>query len=236
MNRPKQIILVRHAESARNKAKYGKGTTYFADEYARRNVKGIPDYEIPLTKEGEAHAKATGKYLRERFGTFDYIYHSGYKRTKDTLENILKAYPDNEQVQMQIRHDAFIRERDPGFTYDMTEAEATAAFPWLQEYWDTYGGFFAYPPGGESIAKMTERVFQFIGMLFDRRADQKVLIVTHGGTIRAFRFLLERWDYEQAITWPPGTEPKNCGITVYNYNTEMHRLELSEYNTVVTEK
>ncbi|MFO0862352.1 MAG: histidine phosphatase family protein [Candidatus Saccharibacteria bacterium] len=236
MNRPKQIILVRHAESARNKAKYGKGTTYFADEYARRDIKGIPDYEIPLTKEGEAHAVATGKYLRDRFGTFDYIYHSGYKRTKDTLENMLLAYTDEEREQMKIRHDAFIRERDPGFTYDMTEEEATKAFPWLQEYWDTYGGFFAYPPGGESIAKMTERVYQFIGMLFDRRANQKVLIVTHGGTIRAFRFLLERWSYERAITWPSGTEPKNCGITVYDYNTEEHRLVLSEYNTVCPEE
>lgn len=233
MNRPKQIILVRHAESARNVAK--KGTTYFADEYARKHIKGVPDYKIPLTEAGEAHARQTGAYLRERFGTFDYIYHSGYKRTKDTLENILTAYTSDEREEMKIRQDAFIRERDPGYTYDMTEPEATAAFPWLQEYWDTYGGFFAYPPGGESIAKMTERVYQFIGMLFDTRQDEKVLIVTHGGTIRAFRFLLERWDYEQAITWPAGTEPKNCGITVYNYSTVDHRLVLSEYNTTCPE-
>lgn len=233
MNRPKQIILIRHAESARNIA---KSTTYFADEYARRHVKGVPDYKIPLTEAGEQHAKQTGEYLRKRFGTFDYIYHSGYKRTKDTLENILTAYSDEERRQMKIRHDAFIRERDPGFTYDMTETEATKAFPWLQEYWDTYGGFFAYPPGGESIAKMTERVYQFIGMLFDRRVNQKVLIITHGGTIRAFRFLLEHWDYERAITWPPGTQPKNCGITVYDYNTEERRLLLSEYNTTCPEK
>lgn len=233
MNRPKQIILVRHAESARNVAK--KGTTYFADEYARKHIKGVPDYRIPLTEDGEAHARQTGAYLRERFGTFDYIYHSGYKRTKDTLENILTAYTSEEREGMKIRHDAFIRERDPGYTYDMTEPEATAAFPWLQEYWDTYGGFFAYPPGGESIAKMTERVYQFIGMLFDTRKDEKVLIVTHGGTIRAFRFLLERWDYEQAITWPAGTEPKNCGITVYNYSNVDQRLVLSEYNTTCPE-
>ncbi len=233
MNRPAQIILVRHAESARNIAK--KDTTYFADEYARRHVKGIPDYLIPLTPEGEAHAKETGKYIKDRFGTFDYIYHSGYKRTKDTLENILQAYSAEEREAMKIRHNAFIRERDPGFTYDMTEQEATKAFPWLQEYWDTYGGFLAYPPGGESIAKMTERVYQFLGMLYAERKGKNILIITHGGTIRAFRFLLEHWDYEQAITWPPGTEPKNCGITVYNYSLEEHRLVLSEYNTVCPE-
>ena len=28
-----------------------------------------------------------------------------------------------------------------------------------------------------------------------------VAVVTHGGTLRCFRYLLERWDYEQATTW-----------------------------------
>jgi hypothetical protein len=31
----------------------------------------------------------------------------------------------------------------------MTTAEAEAAFPWLQPYWETYAPFFARPPGGE---------------------------------------------------------------------------------------
>lgn len=230
MNRPKQLILVRHAESARNVA---KESIYFADEYARRHVKGIPDYEIPITELGKKHAKETGKYLKEQFGTFDYIYHSGYKRTKDTMDAILESYSKEDKSKMTIHHNAFIRERDPGYTYDMTEAEATKAFPWLPEYWQTYGGFFAYPPGGESIAKMTERVYQFIGMLYDDHTNQKILVVTHGGTIRAFRFLLESWNYEQAITWPKGSEPKNCGITIYDYTEEAKHLELSEYNTVV---
>lgn len=231
MNRPKQLILVRHAESARNKAK--QGTTFFADEFARRQVKGVPDYKIPLTKEGEQHAQRTGKLLRERFGTPDYIYHSGYIRTKDTLENILTAYTKAEIDDMKIRHNLFIRERDPGFTYDMTQAEAESAFPWLQEYWDIYGGFFAHPPGGESIAKMTERVYQFINMLFESRQNQKVLVITHGGTIRAFRYLLEQWDYQQALDIIKNDAPKNCGLTVYNYSSENKRLVLSEYNTVV---
>ncbi|MDQ5943701.1 MAG: Histidine phosphatase family protein [Patescibacteria group bacterium] len=230
MKRPKQLILIRHAESSRNEA---KKSVFFADEYARRHVKGIPDYKIPITEAGKENAIKTGEYLKEHFGTFDYVYHSGYKRTKDTLEAILEAYSQSEKDEMTIHHNAFIRERDPGFAYDMTEEEAKKAFPWLQEYWDTYGGFFAYPPGGESIAKMAERVYQFIGMLYEDHVDEKILVVTHGGTIRAFRFLLEKWNYEQAITWPSGSEPKNCGITVYDYKDSSKHLELSEYNTVV---
>lgn len=230
MNRPKQLILVRHAQSARNEA---KKSVFFADEYARRHVKGIPDYEVPITDAGKENARNTGEYLKERFGEFDYVYHSGYKRTKDTTEAILGAYSEEEKSRMTVHHNVFIRERDPGFGYDMTEAEAKEAFPWLQEYWDTYGGFFAYPPGGESIAKMAERVYQFIGMLYEDHADEKVLVVTHAGTIRAFRFLLEKWNYEQAIAWPKGSEPKNCGITIYDYDNTTKHLKLGEYNTVV---
>lgn len=35
---------------------------------------------------------------------------------------------------MTVRHHLFIRERDGGHTYDMTDAQASAAFPWLQDY------------------------------------------------------------------------------------------------------
>ncbi|HXG53768.1 MAG TPA: hypothetical protein VNJ03_00165 [Vicinamibacterales bacterium] len=37
---------------------------------------------------------------------------------------------------MTVRHHLFIRERDGGHTYDMTDAQASAAFPWLQDYWN----------------------------------------------------------------------------------------------------
>ena len=98
---------------------------------------------------------------------------------------------------MKRRMNIFIRERDPGFTYDMTEEEAEAAFPWLNEYWHTFGGFMARPPGGESLADVVGRVHTFLDTLFRDRAGQKVLVVTHGGTIRCLRFALERWNYER---------------------------------------
>ena len=94
---------------------------------------------------------------------------------------------------MRVRQHLFLRERDAGWTYDMTTAEAEAAFPWLQGYWDTFGRFFARPPGGESFADVAERVYLFLGMLFRDRARQRVLVVSHGGTLRVFRYLLERW-------------------------------------------
>jgi 2,3-bisphosphoglycerate-dependent phosphoglycerate mutase len=230
VQRPALLVIVRHAESARNQAK--KGSVYFADDAARRVVKGTPDHLIELTEDGHKQALETGHAIRERFGTFDYVYTSGYARTEQTAAGILAAYPEQERARMRQRMNLFIRERDPGFAYDMTQAEAETAFPWLSEYWRTFGGFMARPPGGESLADVVSRVHTFLDTLFRDRAGRKVLVVTHGGTIRCFRFLLERWDYSQAERWAPGQSPANCGVTVYRAADSGDWLELEEYNRV----
>ena len=230
MNRPALLLLVRHAESKTNEVK--KGSIYFADEEARAVLKGVPEHKIPLTPMGIRQAERTGKYLKKRFGVFDYVYHSGYLRAVQTAEGILKAYNDAERRHLQVRQHLFIRERDPGYTFDMTQTEAERAFPWLKEYWQTVGGFFARPVGGESLAQVSERVYLFLNMLFRDRAGKKILVVTHGGTLRCFRFLLERWSYDQALAWPPDQKPANCGVTVYQYDLSKKRLALRDYNLV----
>jgi broad specificity phosphatase PhoE len=230
VQRPALLVIVRHAESARNQAK--KGSVYFADDAARRIVRGTPDHLVELTEDGHKQALETGIAVRERFGVFDYVYTSGYLRTDQTAEGILAAYTDAERERMNVRMNLFIRERDSGFAYDMTEAEAEAAFPWLSEYWQTFGGFMARPPGGESLADVVARVHTFLNTLFRDRAGQKIMVVTHGGTIRCLRFALERWNYEQAQKWPPGQAPANCGVTAYRCAESGDRMELEDYNTV----
>jgi broad specificity phosphatase PhoE len=127
--RPGELVLIRHAESVRNRAK--KGATWFADDYARREVAGIPDHETPLTDEGFEQARKAGAFLREQLGAPGYLYHSGYLRTVQTAEEILAAYPASQREAIQVRANQFIRERDHGYAYDMTEGEVAAAFPWL---------------------------------------------------------------------------------------------------------
>ena len=186
MERPRQLVLVRHAQSARNEIK--AGSTYFVDAEQREPIKGVPDHDIPLTSRGIDQAKQTGIEIRNRFGIFDYIYHSGYKRTEDAARYILEAYSPDEREIIKVRHNPFIREIYSGYAYDMTTVEAESAFPWLREYWDTFGGFMARPPGGESLADVTNRVYTFLGTLFRDRVNQNVLVVTHGGTLSASGF------------------------------------------------
>jgi broad specificity phosphatase PhoE len=228
--RPALLVLIRHGESLRNLAK-GK-SIYFPDEESRRPVQGIPDHKIELTPTGHKQAGKTGAGLRARFGVPDYLYHSGYTRTVQTMEGILDAYPAVERQMIQIRENLYLRERDPGFTYDMTDEEVDRYFPWLRAHWKTKGGFFARPPGGESLADMVQRIQVFLDVIFRDREGQKVFVVMHGHVLRCFRYLLEHWTYDEVQAWPEGEEPKNCGITAYARSEESGRLELSEYNTV----
>ena len=228
------LVLVRHGESARNVAK--KTNRFFLDDESRKAVQGIADWDVPLTAIGERQAAGAGRMLRARFGVFDYVYHSGYRRTADTATGILSAYADEERAAMNLRAHAFVRERDAGYTYDMTTAEAEAAFPWLQEYWDTHGLWFSRPPGGESLADVAQRVYLFLNMLFRDRAGQRVLVVTHGGTLRAFRSLLERWPVEEIPIILKDCKTPNCGVTVYGLDPELRRLHLEHLNLVAADE
>jgi broad specificity phosphatase PhoE len=225
-HRPALLVLVRHGESQRNIAR--KQNRFYLDDESRRAVKGVPDHLIELTEEGRRQASATGVALREAYGGFDYVVHSGYARTVQTLDHILDAYSSDERAAMTVRHHLFVRERDAGHAYDMTDAEAQAAFPWLQEYWNTFGPFFARPPGGESLADVAERVYAFLQKLTRTMAGRRVLVVTHGGTIWCFRYVLERWSYEEAERRFRSENNPNCAVTAYRFNAATGRLELGE--------
>ena len=82
--RPALLVLVRHGQSQRNIAK--RRNRFFLDDEARRPTSGIPDHLIGLTELGHRQARETGVALHERFGAFDQIYHSGYRRAVETTE------------------------------------------------------------------------------------------------------------------------------------------------------
>jgi 2,3-bisphosphoglycerate-dependent phosphoglycerate mutase len=231
--------------SARNVAKDG---AIFLTKEARVKVKGISDPATPLTNEGWQQARATGAALRSQYGVPDRIYHSGYQRTIETANGILEAYDEHERGSIDIRSHIFLRERDTGYTFEMTAEESAAAFPWLEAYWQTYGNFYARPPGGESWAEVTQRVYLFLDMLYrdacliaannnssrEARliAGKTVFVVTHGGTLRCFRFLLESWSLEQINV---AKAPRNCGLLVYRYNNDAHKLVLELDDTAPNE-
>jgi broad specificity phosphatase PhoE len=61
-------------------------------------------------------------------------------------------------------------------------------------------------------------------MLFRDRGGQKILVATHGGTIRAFRFLLERWTLEELPSRLQQCRTPNCCVLPYRWSIEAGRL------------
>ena len=120
---------------------------------------------------------------------------------------------------MKERRNFYIRERDPGYTYDMTEAEAGSAFPWLAEYWQTFGGFFSRPPGGESLADVAARV----------RHVPRHLSTTSGLASASWSSPTAGRSAACGSCWSGGSTrrcrsccenaPINCGVTTYRART-----------------
>jgi broad specificity phosphatase PhoE len=231
MNVPRRIVLVRHGESERNALK-GDQIFYPASK-ASELLSAVPSENMPLSKKGWEQARRTGKMLRERYGVFDHIYHSGMRRVHETTDGMLEAYTSNELRRMPLTHNLRIRERDPGYTYGMTAEEANAAFPWLKRHFEIVGKFFGRPPGGESVADVTTRVGPFFKKINAENPGENLLIVTHGGVISSFRYYIEGWGYKQAKELVGEASSSHCGVTVFEYDDTKGALVLREHNSTV---
>lgn len=219
-SQPALLAVVRHAETERNRRK--GYSSYFPDEASRAPIRGVADHVMELTPEGESAARSAGLQLRERIGGIDTVWHSGFVRTQATTQLLLRAWPEKERASIVVRRSWLLREKDPGFTYEMTQAQVEAAFPWHSEYQQTTGWFFSRAVGGENMANVADRVFLFLQMLRNENPGGRVLVVTHGDVLRAFRFVLEEQDYEEPLKW----HPENCGGVIYEPEKRGGRLVL----------
>ena len=69
-------------------------------------------------------------------------------------------------------------------------------------------------------------------MLFRDRPQQRVLVVSHGGTLRVFRHLLERWTPDEFVSrWDSEPVP-NCAVTSYTFDPTAVRVALRTLNAV----
>lgn len=234
IKRPELLLLIRHAESLRQKVR-GNHLFLPADDEAAISIKDIPDHKIPITDpKGVEQARLTGIGIARDFGVPDVAYDSGYVRTVQTREISFEFGYTSEQIaRIKIRHNHMLRERDVGYTFFMDEKEVDAAYPFLRDQIKRQGYFYFRPPGGKSNADLCDQVYPFIGHhLFDVRAGQKAYCFSHGGTIGIMNYLLNKWDIEQWEHMVRTDQPKNCSVTAYRYSPKTKRLELECYNRV----
>jgi broad specificity phosphatase PhoE len=151
------ILLARHGESDWNRAKRWQG---FADR--------------PLTELGREQALALADRLRDT--ELDAVYSSDLQRARETAEIVARS----KELHVEVVRD--LREVDVGSWSGLTRAEAEARFPddyarWVQggEGWND----------GETYAEMSRRVVRAILLIADQYRNGRVLVVAHGGSIRA---------------------------------------------------
>ena len=151
------ILLARHGESDWNRSKRWQG---FADR--------------PLTDLGREQAVELARRLE---GTeLDAVYSSDLQRARDTAEIVAQS------KDLSVETTPDLREVDVGSWSGLTRAEAEANYPelygrWLQgaEGWED----------GETYEQLGERVIRAIQRIARNHRGERVLVVAHGGTIRA---------------------------------------------------
>jgi broad specificity phosphatase PhoE len=151
----RRTLLVRHAQSTWN---------------AQGRWQGWAD--PPLSPEGERQATAGAERLTE-LGPFEAVAASDLTRARQTAE-LLTSRP--------VLIEPALREYDAGEWSGLTRDQIADQWPGELERWDQ--GELGAPPGGEDRRSFEARLQAGIRRVLPAAAGQ-VLIVTHGGVLRA---------------------------------------------------
>lgn len=197
MSWPRQLVLVRHAES--------EGNLKSANERAEFDVS---THEYALSERGRKQAEITGQFLRESFGNFDIHYVSYYQRSKETMAIM---YPD-----ARVYEDPRLAEGQRGIWHILTKQQMLKKFPEEFKRRDREGLYHYRPFGGENWPDIELRIHSFLGTLSRDYDDQKVLIVVHGHWLILFQRLIHHFSIAEALKRYHGRVFQNASVTVYN--------------------
>jgi broad specificity phosphatase PhoE len=162
------LLLARHGETDWNRARRWQG-------HADR----------PLTDRGRAQAAALGDRLADM--ALDAVYSSDLRRARETAEAV--ALPHGLDV-IELPE---LREVDVGSWEGLTRDQAEAKFP------DGFRRWLAGGTGwedGETYAEMSRRVLAVVERIATDHEGGRILIVSHGGPIRAIHGAALEMDVE----------------------------------------
>jgi broad specificity phosphatase PhoE len=151
------ILLARHGESDWNHSKRWQG---FADR--------------PLTDLGRQQAAELARRLEDT--ELDAVYSSDLQRARETAEIVAQTKG------LTVETTPDLREVDVGSWSGLTRAEAEARYPELYARWLRGGEGWE---DGETYEQLGERVIRAVRRIAQAHGGERVLVVAHGGTIRA---------------------------------------------------
>ena len=164
---------------------------------------------IPLNQQGEREAALIARRLAQTKEAITALYVSPLRRAWQTAERIGEALNLS-----PVPYDG-LKEINFGQISGITLDEFQERFPDLHKRWtDKMDLTFTFP-GGEQRAQFFQRVGEAMESIVERHPDQKVVVVAHGGTIRASLIHYLPTEFGQWWTYELG----NCSLT---------RLEVGE--------
>ncbi len=190
-----ELVIVRHGQSEGNRDRVftGHGPS-------------------PLTERGHREAQAAARRIAEK--PVDAIYSSDLQRALQTAAPIVSA------TGVELASDPALRERNFGDLTGMPFADIEALHP------DVWRALLARdplfrPPGGESNADCRARMAGFVEDLFTRRAEGRIVLVSHGVAINQLLYHL--------LGLPPEVPPS---VVFGVENCSMQRIERRADGTV----
>jgi len=203
------IKLVRHGESEANT---GKVTS-----------QEIGDHEISLSELGHEQGRSVGRAIGRDFLAGGLVYSSPYRRTRQTLANIIEGAAEGDAPGLDLRSEVRIYE-DPRLR------EVEHGYEAVHEQEDLrkrHGWFYYRFRGGESPADCYDRTSSFLESMMrgvERKKTDSILLVTHGLLIRCFvmRFLHLSVEEFDALA-----NPSNCAIVTLADRTTLPQTQFT---------
>ncbi|TAK04666.1 histidine phosphatase family protein [Patescibacteria group bacterium] len=197
MSWPRNLVLVRHAES--------EGNVRSVEERAHYEV---PTHDYALTERGIRQAEVTGGFVRENFAVEEAVrYVSYYRRSKETMGRVcsgLKAYEDPR-----------LAEGQRGIWHTMTEEDIARQYPGEVERKRREGLYHYRAPGGENWPDIELRIHSFLGTLSRDYEDRTVVIVCHGHWLILLQRLIHHFSIEEAVRRYREGVFENASVTLY---------------------
>ena len=204
-DQPTQLILVRHGQSEGNVA----AEAAQRDDLERIDVPAR-DADVALSAIGRDQSAAVGRWLRALDGEErpEVLWTSPYRRARETAEIALEVAG----LELDVRVDERLRDRDMGVTDKLTAAGIRAAYPDEAERRDWLGKFYYRPPGGESWADVALRVRSVLTDLAGTERHQRVLVSGHDVVLLLFCYVAEGLDEEQVLGRARDNALRNAAI------------------------
>jgi broad specificity phosphatase PhoE len=219
---PSVLWLVRHGESMGNVA-----DARAHEAGAGRLDLDIRDPDVPLSDTGRAQAEALGRWLAalpdEERPTA--ALSSPFARALTTAQLATAG------LDVRVRTDERLRERDFGAFDGMTGAGIRDQFPDEAGRRDLLGKFYYRPPGGESWADVALRVRSLLATEALRHDCERLLVVAHQAVIMVFRYVLEELTEQELLAVDKEEQVANASVTRYETNGD-GELELVAFNVV----